>query len=241
MKKTIFTVLTALTVASSVFAQDYKQAAGNKSLELQFTPVGGTPIGLLPIGNGGISFRYFKTDKMAFRLNANIGISSSKDYIQQGDTVSGPSGKKELTHHKSSVEIGLQPGVLWFFEGTDRLAPYWGAQLDFGMKTSTDKTESQYWVYSEKKNETRSLTLSNQDGFIRVGAGLVAGLDYYFAKKIYCGAEMGFGFGLTKQSKVKQGSSDEVLNKTLPTDIKQGSMFAFGPTYNAKIRLGFLF
>jgi len=233
MKKTIFSVLAAVTVATSAMAQDYKQAAGNKSLEFQLAPLGGSPISI-----GGISFRKFTTDKMAWRVNAFIGMSSKSDKPVPADTAS---GKLETTHKSSTFNVTLQPGVIWFMEGTDRLAPYWGAQIDFGMQMSTDKAQDNVAGTTPKSYTIGTTTTKGTDGFTRIGAGLVAGFDYYIAKKLFLGAEMGFGFALNSKSTIKTTIDGYPAGAKAPADVKQGSDFTFGPNAQAKLRLGFLF
>ena len=248
MKKT-FLLLASVAFLFTANAQEggFKQAAGDKALEVNFAPLGGNPLGI-----SGIQFKSYSSETSAFRLNIFIGRSSETKILNQGgDTLAGTTFPTlETKQKKSSLEIGLRPGIEKHFVGTDRLSPYIGAELDFAKKFSTLKADSMLTddVTPPTKYDLYTIKTTGKDGFLRVGVNLVAGFDYFFAKKLYIGAEFGFGVSSTMKSKIKVQDDyskeiDTRAKKTYvePADVKQGSAMNIGPNINSQIRIGWLF
>ena len=238
MKKSILLTLAIATVATIASAQEYKPAAGSKTIEVQLAPLGGQPIGI-----GGLRFRSFSSETSAMRADVFIGYTSKTTITQQEVTTQG-AARPELKEKKSGMEISLMPGMEMHMAGTDRFSPYWGVVLDLGWKSSSDKVEHQNWDYVNGTDtaSVKSTTTKGKDGFIRVGAGLAFGADYYFAKKFYVGAECGMGLGFKKMSKIKVKETNTLPpGGTAAPDEKQGGELNFGPTVNSKFRLGWNF
>lgn len=261
MKKTLL-LLSSIAVLSSASAQEavFKQEAKNKNLELQFSPLGGTPLSI-----GGLKFRYFTSEKSAIRVNLFVGSSSKTDITQQdsASTTSGVPSLNELKDKKSSLEFSIRPGFEKHFAGTDRLSPYMGVELAFGMKTSSETNESEAaYVIGNTTPTTNTVytkTTKGKDGYISFGGNLLAGFDWYFSKKVYMGAELGFGVAFKTMSTISVTdenaaafNQNQIDNANAlgvdppavykdPNDRKQGSTMNFGPTVNGQIRLGFLF
>lgn len=232
MKKAILFTLAIASVATLASAQEFKQAAGSKTLEVQLAPLGGSPIGI-----SGIQFRKFSTETSAIRAGLFLGFMSSSDVTQQ----KGPVIQPELLTKESSLEISLQPGFEKHMAGTDRLSPYWGAVLDIGFKSTTKKEEKETVLTATNMADSlkvQTVTTKGDGGFIRFGAGLVMGTDFYFAKKFYVGAEFGIGLGFTGMSTIK--TEDTSSTVAIP-DQNQGSELNFGPTVNSRLRLGWNF
>ena len=164
MNKAILLTLALASATAVASAQDFKQAAGSKTLEVQFAPLGGSPIGL-----SGIQFRSFKTEVMAYRANIFIGMSNKSELAAKSAT--SPVTAPQLKTTNTSFEISLQPGFEKHMAGTDQLSPYWGAILDIGFKTSSEKKEhlsgmSLNGLADSVKVE--STTTSGKDGFFRI-------------------------------------------------------------------------
>ncbi|OFX27312.1 MAG: hypothetical protein A2033_10870 [Bacteroidetes bacterium GWA2_31_9] len=252
MKKTfLFLACVAFLFTANAQEGGFKQAAGNKALEVNFAPLGGNPVGI-----SGIQFKSYSSETSAMRMNIFIGYSNESKVLQDAvDTSTADPkviGDLELKEKNSSLEIGLRPGIEKHFAGTDRLSPYIGAELDFAKKFSTKKEESQIPedVDVPTKNELYTKTTKGKDGFMRVGVNAVAGFDYFFAKKLYIGAE--FGFGVSKKFaskiKVKDEAAEEVAKRMEVTyveilDAKKDTKGSFniGPNVNTQIRIGWLF
>ena len=231
MKKTVIMMLAILTVATFASAQDYKQAAKNKAIEVQFAPLGGSPISI-----GGLMFRMYSSETKAMRANIFLGIANSTKVTAQKNN---PTDSLEQKTKMSSIEFGLMPGMEMHMAGTDRLSPYWGAGIDFGIKMATKKEEMAVADATTGKFALQTLTTKGDGGWVRFGLGAFFGCDYFFAKKIYVGAECGLGFGLTKMSTIKKTTT--VSGAPAIADEKQGSEMNFGPTVNSKLRVGWVF
>ena len=238
MKKSILLTLAVATVATIATAQEYKPAAGSKTIELQLSPLSSNPIGM-----GGLRFRSFSSETSAMRADVFLGYMSSTEISQQEVTTQG-AARPELKKKTSSMEISLMPGMEMHMAGTDRFSPYMAYVLDLGWKSSSEKQEHQNWDYVNGTDtmSVQSTTTKGKDGFIRFGVGLAFGADYYFAKKMYVGAECGLGLGFTKMSTIKIKETNALpAGGTAAPDEKQGSELNFGPTVNAKLRLGWNF
>lgn len=200
MKKVILSFALALTVATGAFAQ--KQEGGEKNLELQFAPLGGSPIGM-----NGIRFRMFNSDGTgAIRIGLGIGGSNETTVSNQQRTVDLPNGKEhivpELYDQNKSFNFSIRPGYEMHFEGTDRLSPYAGAELIFATGSETLVREFYNGNSSGTENDIEKWSVWEGEvkkGTTTLGLNLVAGVDYYIADNIYLGAELGFGFLNVKQ------------------------------------------
>ena len=219
MKK-ITLILALVTFCSlSASSQDFKPVPGDFSAEVNFSPFSSTPINI-----SYLRFRSFNAENRAIRLGVFLGFQHDKP-----DT--DPNNDEETTNQ--TIELNIRPGLEKHFEGTDRLSPYIGGELDLAFKLSRSEIE-------DDGNETSIEGAWNQfgaeRGFTRVGANLILGADYYIAKRVYLGTEFGFGFEFIKQS--------DIVFKIGSTEIdeeKGGSTFQLGPNVNSSIRLGFNF
>ena len=135
MKKILIIALLSIGI-SSAFAQDsFKPADGAKNIELQFAPLGGSPISI-----SGLRLRMFNGNS-AIRANIFVGYNKKSTIASaKGDT-----GKTDLTTSNSSFEIGIRPGYEIHMAGTKNLSPYVGAEIDFGMKSSTDAVNRRHY------------------------------------------------------------------------------------------------
>jgi hypothetical protein len=225
MKK-ILTLLVGIAAISVSQAQDFKPAGGEKNLEVQFAPLGGSPISI-----GGIRYRQFNSANSALRATAFLGYSSKSKVTQDEDNTNGNTAK-ELKDRDTQFDFAIRPGIEKHFDGTDRLSPYVGAELDIAIRTTSTTKERQQG--SEIKKDKRT----GKDGFTRFGVNGVAGFDYYFAKHVYVGAELGVGLGIKSPSKIKNKPDGGTETET---KVGNTAEFNFGPIVNSFIRLGFLF
>lgn len=227
--KNFFLAASLLAASLTTFAQNdtttsYKPTSGESTLELQFSPLGGSPLTM-----GGIRYRKFTSEAMALRATVYVGYSNSSSVSQEEDN---DLDLKELKNSESAFEIGIRPGVEFHLGGTNRLSPYYGAELDFAIRKTREKEEIQDGN-SVEKNVTK-----NAEGFTRLGLNGIFGADYYLAPKVFLGAELGFGFSYTKDSKTVfvPAEGDEVETK-----VDKGGAFALGPNVMAQFRLGIVF
>lgn len=232
MKKVLLSIFAAAGIIFSASAQDseapsvMKQESGNRQFEVQFAPLSGSPISI-----GGIRYRAFLTDRTAYRATIFVGYASSTspNVVQnsQGNNV-------ELEDSESSFTFSLRPGYEMHFDGTDRLSPYIGGEVDFAIQTSSEDVQN-----LGPNDQTITTTTTGQDGFVRFGINLLAGADYYVAKNLYLGTELGFGFAVTSNSDIEVES--DAPGFTAPDPTPQGSSTNIGPNVLGQIRLGYTF
>lgn len=224
MKKTILLLAAATTLFAGAQAQPYKQAGGEKNLQLSFAPWGNAPVSLQ---NGVISFRKFNaTGTAAWRLGFSVGSNKSTSVLTQAsDSLNYPTsidnGNYELTtglnpqadRRSSNFGFSIRPGYEKHFAGTDRLSPYIGAELLFSKTSSKIEddniTTSNYTaVYTNNpladdvvvSAPWTILATTEKSGSTTFGLNLIAGFDFYFAKNISLGAELNFGYQTTSYS-----------------------------------------
>ena len=224
MKKRVLliaAIAAGVFTTSNVNAQDFKPAGGEKNIEVNFAPLGGSPISI-----NNLRLRYFMSSDMAIRVGFSVASSSTTDI-----TLGGTTGEIEIENKSSSFGLTINPGIEKHFAGTDRLSPYIGAELLFTLISTSDLDQETTSLTDDAIVETETT-----NGSTTFGLNLVLGADWYFSKHIYMGTEVGFGFASTSNADTEvtppTGSSVTSPN---------GSSFDLGPTFNSAIRLGFLF
>lgn len=228
MKKVLLLLMSVATIVVSNAQEEndgsgFKPIGSDKTLEVQFAPLGGSPINI-----GGIKIRSFRSATSALRLNVFLGYSSESDITQQED-----GDFEELKDVSSEFNIVLRPGVETHFSGTDRLSPYFGSEVVIGLQLTGDKSEYQDGndiEYTKEKN-----------GTFTFGINGLAGVDLYVAKRLYLGAELGFGLAFDKELATRTKYSDEDAEPDSNDPIKNGGSFNLGPIVNGQIRLGWVF
>lgn len=223
MKKLM--LVAVLAGVTSFASAQFKPEGGQKTLEVNFTPLGGAPISI-----NGIKLRMFNDATTAYRLGLNVNFASSK--TRTGTTAD---GSVELYDKASALGISLQPGIEKHMAGTTRLSPYIGGILDIGFQSSKDVSEFE----GATANQVEETTIKGANGFFRVGVNAVAGADYYVTNKVYIGVEIGYGLQLVNSATIKTETS--VSGAPTVEDQKPGSTFNFGPNFNGAFRLGYAF
>lgn len=229
MKKSIVTLMLTAGVVTAVQAQ-YRPEGGEKSLEVNFAPLGGSPISI-----SGIKYRAFSSQTSAFRLAAFVGHSSQTTITQDAND-----NVDELKDRKNSTTISVQPGIESHFAGTDRLSPYIGGYVNIGYTATSEKKEAQ----GPDKGKIGHTT--EKGGSLNLGLNGVAGFDYYIAKSLYLGSEIGFGFAMTSPFKNKMetvGFNEAGNEVTTDGEGRNGnkSSWQIGPNVVGQLRLGWLF
>lgn len=263
MKKIILTAAIALTVVSGAFAQ--KQDGGEKNLEVNFAPLGGSPIGI-----DGIRLRLFNDDGSG-AIRVRLGLGGTNDVtVRNQSREMGNTVVPELYDTKKSFNFSIRPGYEKHFEGTDRLSPYVGAELVFAMGSETLTKEFRNGTNAADNADPAKWSTweaERKRGTSVFGLNAVAGVDYYIADHIYLGAEIGFGWQTKKYkdqevtipgdyykfSTEAQGDTDfsdwvktDSDGKiTVVTPVGDGTgkykNGGWGPNYQATLRLGWLF
>lgn len=238
MKKKVLLVaaiFTAAFFANEAQAQDFKPAAGDKTIEVNFTPFGGSPVSI-----NGLKFRSFTSETSAFRLGINISYSSkSLDPNYEGlDIDLDGIPDIETIDKNSSLGIHLEPGIEKHFAGTERLSPYVGGVVTIGFNKSTDKDQTYVDDTNDGINNGNVYEIKTKDGSLDLGLRAVLGADWYFTQKMYLGVEVGYGFLYSSVSDTKV-ESDAPNSKEIVTP--RGSDFQIGATFNSALRLGYAF
>ena len=179
MKKVLVIAVMTACMFSFVSAQDkqenFKPKAGDFSLEVGFAPFAQDGI----INEGALAGFIHFTDKVALRIGLSLGtVSETWD--------NGKTGSELKKTKESALGLTLSPGIVYSFKGTPRLTPYIGGGINFGILSTREKVE-----YGN--DETITKHPSGFDSW-SVGLGVGTGFNYYFAKKLYVGAEVNLGF-----------------------------------------------
>ncbi|MFN5171240.1 MAG: hypothetical protein ACK5DD_16610 [Cyclobacteriaceae bacterium] len=174
-----------------------------------------------PISINYLRLRRFVNDRQAVRMGFSLG------YQQQ---------KPQDEIKTSTTEISLRPGYEWHFAGTNRLSPYMGFEIDLTLKSST-YTNSSQTVSPIKEIKGAWDTTGTEQGFTRIGANALIGADYYIARWLYMGLEIGYGFESVSFSDIEITSFN--AGQSTPP-VQGGSSLLFGPNFNSSVRLGFV-
>lgn len=243
MKKALLFFAVALASATGLFAQ--KQAGGEKNLEVQFAPLGGNPVSI-----SGLRFRMFNADGTgAIRVGLFIGGTNEKEVNTQAKDLADNS--PELITTNSTFDVSIRPGYEKHFAGTERLSPYVGGEIVFGI--SREKEEIENWSTNSYTNADANTTWTETTtgGSTTLGVNLLAGMDFYFTNHLYIGTEIGFGFQSVSQGDDEFEVSDltaykianQIPEETTVTfdPFTNGSSSGWGPNFQGTLRLGWLF
>ena len=215
--------------------EDLKPEAGNISAEVNFTPFGGAPIGISYIRG-----RYFIDDLIALR----VGLAFSLQ------TINAPATTDLITYAGggSVVSWGLLPGIEFHFEGTRRLSPFVGAQIDLLARnsgytlTTTPKggtTSTLTMIGAAPANGGDATSDPSKNNYFNPGLSGLLGCDFYFSKHIYLGTEFGIGFSIQTRGDITTTST--AGSTSVSTVTKGAASFGIAPVYNSAIRVGFVF
>jgi hypothetical protein len=247
MKKTI---LSLAFVAMGVAAFAQKPVSGDMTLESRFSLDMGGPNGFF---TPTIRYRYFLMDDLAIRATLGITSTSNTQTIDNGAV---PPATVETGEIKTKgMAFGIAIGAEKHLAGTEKLSPYFGAELNFGMVGAGMTDAVSGATNTNAQNVTASgssdgATFTGVDdkyettdgGATALGVRLIFGADYYFTNSIYIGGEMGWGFMSTsqKEQKVSVTSGGVEAEGTVANEVKSStiSMMNFPA---ASIRFGIKF
>jgi len=222
MKKVLLVALLAVGLLNVSSAQEnYKPKAGDFSLEVGFAPFGQNIINDAYLA-GFIHF----TNNLALRIGLGFGAGATS--WDNGET-----GDKLMSESESYVKFSLEPGIVYSFKGTPRLTPYIGAGLGLGIVTHTERGEM-------GSMEGKAQHVGEYDGFT-FGIGAATGFNYYFAKNLYLGAEVGLGLSFTSYFNEKITYSGSGAPSSPPESKDNRSDFGIGIGATPLLRLGWTF
>ncbi len=229
MKKILLSLSMILVFVTFVNAQ-YKPSSGFTA-EVNFRPFTSTPIQV-----NYLKARMFLSENMALRMGIELN-----SYGKTEKTVFNAGTPTQLTEETKSTYFifGLNPGIEIHMQGTDRLSPYFGAELNISMKSaSTDitnkggvanKTEKYEGCWSDGSNAAYSI----------FGLNLLFGTDFYITKNLYLGAEMGLGFQSLSEKDITFTATTGGVSNSIT--VPGGSESNLGVNFNSAIRLGWAF
>ena len=254
MKK-LFTIAAISIFAASSYAQEdnvggYKPCEGTVTTEVGLT--GGLNTTSYNLDNGTLGaapmlrFRYFLKEDLGLRLgfsafrNANEGTPTTT--VVTSPTPTPPPANPNTTttfDRQSSFDVNI--GVEKHFAGSDRLSTYAGADLVFGTSgNNNESTDSPSGNFVKRKNSNAGSLLAES----YFGLRLITGADYYIAKKLYLGVEVGLAFLSTSQKDTvtsTQTTVGSVVNTSVTTIAPDSSGFQFSPRLTGGVRLGYQF
>lgn len=224
MKK-IMIFVSALTLSASMFAQ---KATKDNPFSLE---------GQLSYNTSSLSFnapslrmRYFLADDMAARVSLSLQNSSTKDYYYELANNAGGVGTEINKMSMTMISLGAEK----HFAGTDKLSPYVGVDLVFGMGGTSAK-----WDKFDGSSYNANVTATVKNPSSMLGLNLVAGTDYYFADNFYLGLELGLGFNSTTE---KAGETVVTAGGTSTTILSpEAKSSNFGNNFIGNFRLGWRF
>ena len=243
------TTKTTNTVVETVEMSDYKPTKGTVTTEVGLT--GG-------LGNSGfnlntstslggaptLKFRYFYKDNIAFRLGFSSVRSAFNTDPSTTVTTSPvatpvPPFTPNTTTFKSTNFFGINIGAEKHFKGSDRLSTFVGADLLIGTKSSLTEI-----VNNTTATTSSKLTDKNATGASFFGLGLFTGADYYIAKKVYLGVELGITFlrsSIKDNIVTNENTSGSTVTTVETTTADSGSNFDIATALNGGVRIGYQF
>lgn len=219
MKKVFLALILA---AVSFHSNAQKQVKGDIPIELEFSPLGASP---LKISN--LKGRYFFKDNFAFRMGLFLGGTSNPTYTSANDV--------ELVSKTKAFNFSIRPGFEKHFEGTAKLSPYLGTEMS--IEINTDKSSSEtLW---SNNTSIKTLNINNLSSIF--GVNIFTGTDFYITEKFFLGVEIGFGFQYEGRGKtsVKWTNPETPATEVDSEETGNTSSFQWGPNYQGTIRLGY--
>ena len=237
MKKLIF-ASAALCAAATISAQEVVEAQPQPQTQVEEAPVStaknfkpgserfGAEAGLslgggFGLNGGNLNFNFTLSDEWMVRLGFGVTVDkvSSKD-------------EDDNKNHVTESTFNVKPGIIYSFSGTDRLEPYVGAELVFGLNSTCN--------YSNVKMDGATYERENKTRTSNFGANAVTGFNCYVAKDLYVGAEVGLGFIVTPQSH-NFGTNDEGEEYDSKDDKSKSHTTHISPNCTPSVRVGWKF
>ena len=224
MKK-LFVLAGAVVLSSSLCAQ--KPTADNPfSLEGQLS----YNTSSLSFNAPSLRMRYFIMDDLAARVSLSINNASTKDYYYELPDNAGGEGTEINKTSLTMISLGAEK----HFAGTEKLSPYVGADLVFGMGNTSAK-----WDKFDGTGYNADFTAAAKAPISMFGINLVAGTDYYFAENFYVGLELGLGFQSVTE---KAGEFEFTTAGTTTTSLSEpAKSSSFGNNFIGNARIGWRF
>ena len=203
---------------------EFKVDPGKFMMEVGFSPIAGTVNEVNLIG-GQLRGIYVVSEKVEVKLGVGFGLNKTK-------SDNGESGAAWAENANRVSSFSINPGVNYIFEGTKKLSPYIGAELGYGMSASKVKRETNAGKIIDKNADV--------DRYNNFKFNALAGFDYFFAKNIFVGVEVGLGVNI---SVLKESYTETTADgKTTKDESKvDAHTVNFAPSFTPSLRLGWAF
>jgi hypothetical protein len=174
-----------------------------------------------------VRLRYFVTDGLAARVSFLFSNVTEKNYYYELPNNGGGVGNEVDKTLDSRLSLGAEK----HFMGTERLSPYIGSDISFSIGNKSSK-----WENFDGNGYISGVTALGKNPTNSFGFNIVTGTDYYFAKNIYFGFELGFGIIFKS---VKAGSLEYSYNGTTTKTLTEpSSSNEFGNNVLGNFRVG---
>ena len=256
MKK-IFTLVAVATFGLGAFAQDYKPSKGTVTTEVGLTGgLGNSNVGLTTNNNFGaplLKFRYFLKDNIALRLGFAIDRTANKQTpTTTTETVPAPNPLPPPVPTNTTTSIDnttlflMSIGAEKHFKGSDRLSTFVGADILLGSsKRYQEINITATSVAPVTTLNSVTITKNGTGGQSVFGLGLFTGADYYIAKKVYLGIELGLQLLSTTEKdrtqSIETSGTGLVTTTTTTTITPDANRFDFDSIMNGGIKIGYQF
>lgn len=237
MKKLIF-ASAALCAAATISAQEVVEAQPQTQPQVEEAPVStaknfkpgserfGAEAGLylgsgFGLNGGNLNFNFTLSDEWMVRLGFGLTV------VKNATT-----DENERNHHTTTTNFNVKPGVVYSFAGTDRLEPYVGAEFVFNLGSECQ--------YDEEETEEKVVDTSNKTRTPSYGGNAFTGFNFYVAKDLYIGAEVGFGFAITPDAHNVKTDAEGKVNDSKDNKAKSHTT-VINPVFTPSVRVGWKF
>jgi hypothetical protein len=254
------------TMNNDYSSSEYKPSKGTLTTEVGLTGgLGFTDYDLNTKANYSgapmLRFRYFYKEDIAFRVGFSLVNRSNETDNVPVTTVTVPTPVPPATaplqafnsnkNSYSSFDINL--GVEKHFKGTDRLSTYVGADILFGFRSASNESKISSPAGGANPNSViTEINVKGQNGLGNdsnryFGLRVVSGADYYIAKKLYLGLELGLSLvsektrDLVTDTKITNATTNTVVSDSSTTVSNRASAFRITPAIVTGVRLGYQF
>lgn len=202
---------------------EFKPEEGKFLMEIGYVPFSvtgtNTSSGAVNLPGGLLRGVYVLSESVELKLG--FGVSIVKDVDDNAK-----SGDQWAKTSDRTATFSIEPGFNYCFEGTNRLEPYIGAELQFGINSTKSVEETQH-----NKN-----IVKNETGFNTFGVAGAAGFNFFVAKNLFVGAEVKLGVEIIKDKK----TTTEQNGTSTKEDTKNHEVNFF-PQAVPAIRVGWAF
>lgn len=198
----------ALTLTGSLFAQKPASDDARYSLE-----------GLANLNtSNGMSFtapslrlRYFVNDNIAARVQFGFGgdgssvvNTPSKESHSYANPAGGDNGTVDIARSAWDLKLGGE----YHLAGTDKMSPYFTANVGFGKGSEEQTWTNVFYDASGDLAYAQGMSVAASGGYGTFSWGLGAGFDYYVADNLYLGLEL----NLTSTTKTTENTIQEITS-----------------------------